>query len=367
LGIQFLYVPSAKTDPPADVVFKARTARVVSGSATRTDQELRLALDARGRAIIAVPIPRVKSTDYPFLHLAFADTPDKLEALLLWRTSRTGEEMFSHQIRDIPRESMWLGTHELAGWTADITELGVMLLGQPGDKVTIKDISIFSASLPRQLKTTYSDWTTFFPWRHSAINTHKGVRSASSPIYPVPVMAIVLALSLLAYAFYLFAFRASLHFDKRVVATLFLACWLGLDLLWQGRLLRQLGETYATFSGKDTPGRLAVGLDGELVEFIAEVRQQLESTGSRVFVSSADDYLGMRGAYYLYPYNVFWARNGPELPRSEYLRSGDYIVLVKPSELGFDPVTKTLRITGREVLGVEPIISHSMGRLFRVK
>ena len=366
-GLYLFYVsPTVAGQLPA-IAWNAATARVESGTATRIDQDLHLRLNESGRALVTLPTPRVKSSDYPFLHLAFANAPKNLSVLILWRTVQTGEEVFVYQIRGNPGESLWLATRELKDWTGDITSLGMVIQGQPGDEVIVTDVSVFPASLPHQLQAIYSDWTSFSPWDHSSINHHRGVRSAAAPFYPVPVMAAFLALSLLAYTLLLFLLRADTRFDWRVVATIFLTGWISLDLIWQEKLLRQLAETYETFPDKDTRGKLAVGLDAELVEFVARVKGRLESPDSRIFVSSTDDYLGMRGAYYLYPFNVFWQRHEPELPRGKYLRSGDYIVLVRPTEISFDPATKTLQTPENKALSVEPVISLRMGSLFRVK
>jgi hypothetical protein len=351
--------------PPIN--WNAATVRVESGTVTRVDQNLHLRLNETGRAIIALPMPRVQSSHYPFLHLAITGAAENLSLLILWRTAQTGEEVLVHQVQVDSLETLWLATGALTDWKGDITSLGMIILGQPEEGVVIEDVSVYPASLSAQLKAMYSDWTNFSPWNHSSINSHKGVSSAASFFYPVPVIATFLALSLLAYGLLLLLLRADTRFDWRVVATIFLTCWISLDLIWQGKLWRQLGVTYETFYGKDTQGKLTAGLDAELVELMTGVKGQLESTDSRIFVSSTDDYLGMRGAYYLYPFNVFWKRHGPELPRGEYLRSGDYIVLVGPTQMSFDPVTSTLQTPQSRTLSVEPVISRRMGSLFRVK
>jgi len=366
-GLYLFYVsPSGPGQLPA-VAWDATTARVERGTGTLRNGDLHLQLDGEGRALITLPTPRIKSSNYPFLHLALTKAPKDLAVLILWRTAQTGEEVFIYQIPGNLGQSLWLATREVEAWTGDITSLGMMMQGQPGDDVILSDISFFAASLPHQLQTIYSDWTNFLPWSHSSINSHKGVRSVASSVYPVPVIAAFLSLSLLVYALLLLLLRADARFDWRVVATIFLTCWISLDLMWQGKLLRQLGVTYETFSGKDTQGKLAVGLDAELVELMTSVKGQLESTDSRIFVSSTDDYLGMRGAYYLYPFNVFWKRHGPELPRAETMHSGDYIVLVRPTQMNFDPETNTLQTPQSTTLSVEPIISRRVGSLYRLK
>lgn len=365
-GLYFFYGPSTAPGKLPAIAWNAATAQIESGTGTPIGHNLHLQLDDTGQAIIAMPIPRVTSSHYPFLHLAFAGAPENLTLLVLWRTTRSGEEILEYQFRPNSREALWLATHKFTGWRGEITSLGLVILGQPGQDVIVKDISLRPPTLATQLKSTYSDWTSFSPWNHSSINHHKGIRPGSSYFYPVPFIMAFCTLSLLGYGLLFLLLRQNTRFDWRVVAAIFLLCWISLDLVWQGKLLRQLGETNQTFSGKDTPGKLAAGLDAELVELMADVKGQLKSKDSRIFVGSNDDYLGMRGAYYLYPFNVFWQRHGPELPSFEYLHNGDYIVLIGPTEIGFDPAANTLHAPQSKALSVEPVISRRMGSLFRV-
>ena len=56
---------------------------------------------------------------------------------------------------------------------------------------------------------------------------------------------------------------------------------------------------------------------------VTTAAEYIDSPGSRVFVASEDIYLGMRAAYYLYPLNVFWQLEDPEMPANKYMRPGD--------------------------------------------
>jgi hypothetical protein len=366
-GLYLFYGPPPAAGKLPAIAWNAATAHIESGTGTPAGQHLHLQLNDTGQAIIALPMPRVTSGHYPFLHLSFAGATENLTLIILWRTAQTGNEILEYRFRFNSRETLWLATHQFTGWQGDITSLGLVVQGQPGQGVIVKDISLLPPTLATQLKTISLGWTSFSPWNHLSINHHKGVRLGSSSFYPVPFIMAFCALSLLAHGLLFLLLRRKARFDWRVVAAIFLICWISLDLIWQGKLLRQLGETYESFSGKDTPGKLAAGLDSELVELMAVVKGRLESTDSRIFVGSKDDYLGMRGAYYLYPFNVFWQRHGPELPPGKYLHSGDYIVLVGPTQISFDPATNTLQAPQSIALSVEPIISRRMGSLFRVK
>ncbi len=162
-------------------------------------------------------------------------------------------------------------------------------------------------------------------------------------------------------------FRATIRFNWRVVALIYLACWISLDMIWQNGLLHQLADTYRTFSGKNTQQRLAVGPDANLYHFVSQVKPLLEPKDTRVFVSSADEYVGQRGAYFLYPFNVYWSEPTAVFPGAASLRSGDYIVLIKPSNTRFYPVQKTLLVPGCCILDSELVYTDPVGSVVRVK
>jgi hypothetical protein len=366
-GIYLTYVvPDTAVEHPA-VKWNATTARVESGTGTRTDRDLRLQLNASGRGIIALPVPRAPASAFTFLHLGFTHAPRDFSILILWRTAQTGEQVHVYELQENPGTSLWLDTKKLERWSGDITLLSVAVIGRPGAAVTFKTVSLLPASLPAQLQSIYAHWTNFVPWQHSSINTHRGLGPKSSTFHPVAVFAAFLALSVLAYILILLLPWTKSSFDWRAVAAMFLACWIGLDLIWQHKLFRQLALTYSTFYGKDNQGKLVAGIDRELVGFMTEVKRELDSPDSRIFVSTSDDYLGMRGAYYLYPFNVFWQRKGAELPQNKYVHSGDYIVVVEPADTSFDAVTGTLLPRHDSSLSVELILSQRMGSLYRVK
>jgi hypothetical protein len=286
---------------------------------------------------------------------------------VLWQAAQTPGKIFEYRIPGPVRRTLWQPASAMEGWTGDLTAIAVRILGGAGDELTLGEVALLPATLQRRLSALYSDWTTFIPWQQYSINAYTGVRSRASPFYPAPILTALWVLSMVAYGAILCLPWVNARFEWRVAATIFLTCWIGLDLLWQGKLVRQLGITYATFYGKSPAQQLAAGPDAELVAFMTDVAHRVEPSGSRIFVHSQDDYLGMRGAYYLYPLNVYWNREDPELPHRHYLHSGDHIVLIEPAVTGFDPLKKTLATPGGAALRVQPLISRRMGTLFRVE
>ena len=182
----------------------------------------------------------------------------------------------------------------------------------------------------------------------------------------MPLFVAYFLLSLVGYAFLLIVFRATVTFNWRVVALIFLACWISLDLSWQRRLLHQLADTYHTFSGKSTQEKLAVGPDAKLYNFIAQVKPLLAPTDARIFVSSNDNYLGQRGAYYLFPFNVYWSETWRAFPNSGYMHKGDYIVLIHPSTLRFDREHSRLLIRGGDTIAATLLLADRVGTVVQV-
>jgi hypothetical protein len=76
--------------------------------------------------------------------------------------------------------------------------------------------------------------------------------------------------------------------------------------------------------------------------------------------------MGMRGAYYLYPYNVYWSMHSPEMPPFYFLRSGDYIVLIKPTTTHFNRHRNTLTTSENPPSSAESVFRDRTGELVRL-
>lgn len=322
-----------------------------------------IVLTKAGASFATINLTSFPADSYAFLHLALDQSNTKGEVMLLWNTSESPGEHRSYKLESYSRKSMWLSTRELRGWEGEISSLLLLVAGQEGDTLTINDASLFAPSLQLQLRAIYSDFTAFVPWNRAAVNAHTGATHVSS-FYPITLIACWLTLSLVGYSI-LSVVRASVRFDWRVVGLIFLACWLVVDFSWQNRLVRQLADTYDSFAGKTTKEKLTVGPDAPLYNFMLAVNDQTNSAGSRIFVSSSDHYTGLRGAYYLYPKNVFWTLKGPQVQPGHYLRSGDYIVLLKPNDATIDHEKNTLLASPHD-LQIEVLLRDTVGQLVRV-
>ncbi len=339
--------------------------KVEVGSGNSVRQGWHLTLDERGQGVVVLPLPSLEAPLYPILRLQFSRQPAPNSLGVFWRTVQTGEQMAQYWIPGSLEKQLWMPMGGMSAWTGDLVELAVLIGGAPGDEFVIEAVELLPASPANQLMAFFSDWNSFVPWSPVSINYYKAARSAGVTLYPVPMIAALLVASLVAYGVSLLVFQ-SMSFDWRVVSCIFIVCWLSLDLSWQEKLLRQLCSTYSQYSGKVSDAKRLVGPDAALAQFMSDVTQRITSADARVFVASKDDFSAMRGSYFLYPLNVFWQRFGPELPAAKYIRSGDYIVLINPTAVLFEPEDNTLLTPDMELVSVKFLGGGSLGDLFLV-
>jgi hypothetical protein len=363
VGLTLFFGPQDNGDRQVPLLkWSAETARAEAGNATFINGEMQIELDVRGGAVARLEMGEVPARDYPYLHIELVDPPKGLSLAITWKT-REGYHALTFEAGT--QKSLWIATAELPDWNGDVSSLGLLLYGQPGQTVRIQDFTVYPASPWRQLAAIYSDLTGFIPWNRAAMNTYTGVSHLSS-FYPIALTVTFLGLCLLAYGVLLLAFRKRVHFDWSVIALLFLACWVILDLVWQNRLLQQLADTHRLFSGKSTAEKLAAGPDAKLVNFVSQIEPLLGADNARVFVASSDQYSGMRTAYYLFPRNVFWSLHLQELPVNTFLRKGDYIALVKPTDLRFNEEFGALFGPERARLRAQLLYTDRAGSLLRL-
>lgn len=365
-GITLFFSPPGTIGPPVPALtLSAPSAKIVLGDGTLDNGELQLKLNDTGIGVVSLAGQQIDARAYPFLHLAMEESAHQPQVWISWNTGTTEKSNHVYVPHNKSWAWLWLATNELQGWTDHIEDLGLVVVGQPGETVRIRDFGIYPASPSRQLQAIFSDLAGYVPWNRAAMNSHTGVTPVSS-FYPTTLIVAYLALSLLAYGILLLVLRAKVKFSWQVVALIFLACWISLDVFWQNRLLHQVADTFRTFSGKTVQEKLTAGPDAQLYDFVAQVIPLVQPADSRIFVSSSDTYLGQRGAYYLYPFNVFWPGPGGEFPADSLLHSGDFIVLINPTTLLFNAAKSVLATSPTTELGVQLVLSGPTGKVVRV-
>ena len=341
--------------------------RVVVGRGLNSADGLLLELNQAGQGVIEVPGKWAKLDELPILHLVLHEDSSAETLLVAWRTADSGSRLLHHRSSVAPAGSLWLPMGDVPNWEGRAATLGLVFLGPPGERVQIQSVEVVAAVFPYNALAVLGEWTDFSTWKQYSINAHWGVNSPEFfSLHPVPAAMAVFIASTASYLLGLVILRGKRQFEWRVVATMFLACWLALDMVWQGRLLHQLDSTRETFAGKTPQEKRQAGLDAELFGFITQVKDEIGPGNPRVFVTSTNDYAGMRGAYYLYPANVYWQRNPQSLPGAGFIFSGDYLVLLQPTDVNYDAPNGILLYGEEDKLPVSRILSTPTGDLYQV-
>lgn len=364
--LTLVYAPPAGDPKAPAVIWNTTTGKVVVGSKNLVDGFVQLTLNAQGIGVVSLAMEPVAAGNYPFLRIALGTSSHDLSVRLTWTDTREMQQPHYYLLENKSFASQWIATAELSGWSGNITTLSLIIMGQPGQTVLIRDFSLHPASPLRQLQAIYSDITAYASWNRAAMNTYTGVTTVAS-FYPLPLAVALLLLSLLAYGGLVVLSRGKLRFRRADLALLFLACWIALDVIWQGRLWHQLAETYRTFADLEPGQRQFVGPDAQLLSFVSQAKPHLTRQNSRVFVASSDHYNGMRVAYHLYPINAYWSLHAPEVPYDEFLNPGDYIALIRPSTFRFNGRRGMLVAPDRADRRAELVFSNAVGTLVRLK
>jgi hypothetical protein len=342
--------------------------RAVSGDlAKRESGALDVTLDDQGVAVLVARVPPGALRHCPIVRLEYGSVPEGLYGWFAWQSGAAGSPPDERQLLLSGKaEWLWLGGD--SRWRKGPHEVALVFRGEPGDAITLRSVEALPASTGNRLRTIVYQWTVFTPWSQISINTHPGATGSGGMPLPMPVVAGLLAIALLLLA--VTARRRAIPRSRawQLAGVMSLAAWLLLDLLWQSKLLRQAQQTYQQFAGKTVVERLRAAPDGKLYGSIEAMTTHLGSAATRVFVASTDDYIGMRGAYHLYPRNVYWRRNGPELPDADGLPgAGDFIVVLQPSRIRYDAGVGELRLGKKDALAVELLHDDPTGSLFRVR
>jgi len=344
-----------------------RDFRVVNGTQVRMDDSAAtIRLDGQGRAVVEVDAGDLDLAGMPLLHLRFGEQPDVFALIVAWRTPESEAQPRNLRIGFSPNSSFWLDMREYGDWSGRATAVAVILLGAPGSEVELASLSLSPVVFPATLFADIAQWTVFVPWNHASINSHLGLLTPGNAPYPTVVAALALAAATVVYLLAVAVSRRRLQFRWSVIGAIAFFCWLALDWPWQNRLLRQSEVTRGTLAGKSNTEKRQAGGDSAIFEFTRRVKDTIGASDARVFVSTTSDYRGMRGAYYLYPNNVYWERHATTLPDQEHFAAGDFVVLFPPVQVGYDRNSGHLQYGNGQRLRAELLFSEGAGALFRV-
>ena len=360
-------------DRPA-LSWSARDLRVVRGSArllqldaAGAGQALAVtATDATGTALVTAN-PKFRSRDHSLIAWDVIDVPEGVTAALLWRNEYTPERLFT---RSLNVESGRVDAVTMTGdpnWIGNITGIALALRGSLEHPVLVRGVTVRQYTAAELIAERAAEWLAFEPWTGASINGIVG--SPAAQTLPPPLfLACVAGLAILAYVLLgHWPLRILGPIRPGVVAAIFFAAWFALDARWQWNLLRQDGQTIDRYGNRTWRERHLAAEDHVLFAFIENVRAKLPPEHARIFFAADSSYFRGRGAYHLYPYNVYFDPAGDTLPPSSTLRSDDYLVAFQRRNIQFDPEKQLLRWDGGEPIPAELLLAESSGAAFRIR
>jgi hypothetical protein len=359
--------PGPWFNAPATLQWKARELSVSRGTAQHTPGSLVVtAPDATHSAVLALNTS-FRARDYPAVAWDAAGIPEDVEVTLLWYSDINSARVFR---RTLSVESGHIAPVTLAqdpGWLGRIGGLALVIQGDFDEPIVLHGAAAKPMSALQVLGDRAREWLAFEPWTGASING--GVAPPESQELPLPlVLAAVAGLACLLYAglvwWKLRGFGPGLVAG---VAGILIAAWAIADARWQWNLVRQTRATFAQYGDKSFEERRLAAEDGPLFAFVEKVREKLPPPPARVFMAADLPYFRARGAYHLYPYNVYYDPSSGALPAPGVVRAGDYLVVYQRRGVQYDASVQRVRWDGQPPVSAELLLLDSGSALFKIR
>jgi len=357
LGYLALSVPGPWFPAASPKEWSAREMQLTRGEGALVgDDWVITALDATGIAILSLNTD-LRSTDYRAIAWIVADFPETADVQLIWRSDYQSAKLQAARLETAYGHLLPVVLVKNPNWTGTIGGIALSIRGSLSQPVRIRGVVAKPMGALELLQDRIGEWRAFEGWAGTSINTLAG----GADVQDLPLPALLAATIILAaLAWYALArrrgFAAAL---PGALAVLFVGGWLLLDLRWAVNLGRQVRETAAQYAGKEWRDRRLAAEDGPLFAFIEKARAKMPREPARVFMVADANYFRGRGAYHLYPHNVYFDPYQNVIPPPSALRAGDYLVVYQRRGVQYNPTEKRLRwgdgaSVAAEVLHVEP-------------
>jgi hypothetical protein len=367
VGYLALAAPGAWIGGAAPMQWTASELALKRGTGELTHDRLVLTAPDPARTILVSVPTSLRSRDYLLIAWDVVGIPEGVEATLLWRNDYQPGRVFARSLAVESGRIAPLMVAREPNWIGRIDGLALLLRGPFTEPIIVRGAVAKPMTPTQVLADRAREWLAFEPWSGASINNLVG--GADTQNLPLPVLvAAVAAIAALAYAalarWRLRALGPSLGV---VVAAFFVGAWFIVDARWEWDLLRQANITRVQYAGKSWRDRHLAAEDGPLFAFIEKVRAKLPAPPARVFLVADTHYFRGRGAYHLYPYNVYIDPWSDTMPPPSALRPGDYFVVYHRKGVEYDAAKQLLRWDGLTPVAAELLFTDSGAALFRIR
>lgn len=321
-------------------------------------------VDPSGYAIVSVNTG-FSAADYPVVAWDATGLSDAAEVRLFWRTDLAPSRLNSLPLNVVAGRLRPAAVNADPAWVGRIGGIALLIRGPLAQPVRVHGVTVKPMGLWEVLHDLVREWVAFEGWSGASINTVVGGAELQQlPVTPLLAVAIALA----SAAWYGLARRRGWLIEfPTVIAVMLVSAWCVLDARWMLELGRQVVMTAAQFQGKDSRERSLAAEDGPLYAFIERARERMPATPARVFIVADAAYFRGRGAYHLYPHNVYFDPSQNVMPPSSQLRPGDYLIVYYRRGVQFDPARQLLRWEGQEPIAAEALLVEPYAVLFRIR
>jgi hypothetical protein len=321
--------------------------------------------DASGTTLVSLTTS-LRSSSYPVIAWQSSGVPEDLEVALLWRSDYEPSRVFNRRLAVEAGRIMPFTLEDDQNWNGTISGLALGFKGTFTQPIVLRGATAKTMSANEVLRDRMREWFTFEAWNGASINTIIG--GADVQDLPMPFsFAVIVALAALLYAALARWGPASIRAAAAlVIGGMFVAAWFAVDTRLQWNLYHQAVVTKRQYAGKSWEERHLAADDKMVFAFIEKVRAKLPPPPVRVFMVGDEHYFRDRGAYHLYPYNVFFDPWANTMPPSSAVRSGDYVVVFQRRGVQYDPSQQRLRWDGGPPVAAELVLSEGGAAMFRI-
>ena len=331
--------------------------------ANQGESMLVMPADASNIVIVAVA-SELRSESYPVIGWSASDIPDDANARLLWRSDYRPGKLNAAPIAIVSGRLTPVTLSGNADWIGTISGLALAIQLEQPHTLRIESLTASPMGLAGIVRQRLAEWLAVEPWSNTSINTVAGGADMQPLALPVLLVATVIVAGALWLAWAWWA--RALHTVPFALATLFVAAWLIADARWASNLVRDAGATVAEFGGKDAHARRLAATDGKLYAFIERVRAKLPDQAVRIFMAADNDYYRGRGAYHLYPHNVYFDPFSDRIPDPALMHAGDYVVVYQRRGIQYDGAGQRLRWDEHAPVRAEVVLIEPGAALFRI-
>jgi hypothetical protein len=334
------------------------------GGHVEKDEMVVTATAAADSAVVSV-ITDFNSYEYPVIAWSGIDFADNADVRVLWYSDYASAKVNIAQLSIASGRLLPVSLVNNPAYVGRIKGLALLIKGPLAQPVRIRGVTIKASGAAELLRDRVREWMSFEGWTGTSINTVAG--GADVQDLPLPTLLAV-SVAIVGLIGFLLARRpAFAPALPAVMAAAFVLAWTTLDVRWLFNLQRQVAKTVEQYGGKDWHEKRLAAEDGELFAFIERAVAKMPDKRARVFMFADAHYFRGRGAYHLYPHNVYYDPFQNTLPPSNFMHKDDYIVVYYRRGVLYDASKQLIRWEGNLPIGAEPVLVEPGAALFRVK